>query len=180
MRDGPRADLCERMLAGQLDLALLVESPELHERLHRYRLFSERYVMIFPPGHRFETHAAVSVDDLTEECLLLHEDVACPARRFISDAWTRNNTAPRRQHFANSQAQLLEMVHADLGVSVAGERLPAATPLLRRPIDVTSDARIVMLATVAGRPMGPTPSLFSKLLRGRAWSADMPAAAEAA
>jgi DNA-binding transcriptional LysR family regulator len=53
LRQGSQTDLCKRMLGGELDLALLVEGRELHERLHRWRMFAERYVLIGPPDHPF-------------------------------------------------------------------------------------------------------------------------------
>lgn len=180
LREGPRAALCEQMLAGELDFGLLVESDYLHERLHRWQLFAERYVLFCPPGHRFEDVDLVSVEDLAAECLLLHDDAASASRKFITDIFERNDIKPRRQHFANSLPQILEMVHASLGVSVAGERLTTMAPLLRRRIDVKPDTRTIMLAAVAGRQMGPTPAMFMKLMRARAWSdsaADRPEAA---
>ncbi len=180
LREGPRADLCDRMLDGDLDFALLVEADELHERLHRWQLFAERYVLICPPGHRFADLDVVSVADLAAECLLLHDDAASASRKFITDVFARNDVKPRRQHFANSLPQILEMVHASLGVSIAGERLAGAATLLRRPIDVTPDTRTIMLAAVAGRQMGPTPAMFMKLMRARAWSGTAVQQSEAA
>ncbi len=50
LREGPRAVICEQMLAGELDFALLVETSDLQERLHRWQMYSERYVLFCPPG----------------------------------------------------------------------------------------------------------------------------------
>jgi DNA-binding transcriptional LysR family regulator len=158
------------MLASELDLALLVERADLLERLHRWSLFSERYVLICPPGHRFQDYDCVSVHDLSEECLLLLEHADCPVRRFLVHILEEQGVKPRRQHFASSQEQILEMVLACLGISLAGDRLPATTTLLRRPIAAEPDRRTVVLSTVAGRQLGPTPALFLKLMRARAWS----------
>ena len=172
LRHGAHADLCERMLGGDLDVALLVEAADLHERLHRWHLFGERYVLICPPDHRFRECEAVGVRDLTDECLLLNDDADCPIRRFLRTAFERYGSQPRREHFATSQEQIVEMVLASLGVSVVGERLRATEPLLRRPLAVEPGGRNVLLATVAGRLLGPTPALFVKLMRARAWSLD--------
>jgi LysR family hydrogen peroxide-inducible transcriptional activator len=180
MRQGSQTDLCERMLDSDVDMALLIEDPDLPERMHRWKLFSERYILICPPDHRFKEQATVSVKDMADECLLLHEDAACPARRFITDVYERHDVKPRRQHFANSFEQIMEMVQASLGVSLAGERLPATTPVLRRHIATEPDQRSIVLATVAGRQLGPTPALFLKMLRARAWSQDVQPTAAAA
>lgn len=37
-------ELGRTMLAGELDIALLVEGPDLHERLHHWQMFAEHYV----------------------------------------------------------------------------------------------------------------------------------------
>lgn len=162
-------DLCERMLAGEIDLALFVETPELNERLHRWPLFSERYVLLCPPDHPFKEHALVSVTDLASECVLMHADLACPLRRYLEALFERNGIEARRRHFGTSQEQILEMVRASLGVTLAGERAPETPTLLRRPVAADPDRRTIVLATVAGRRLGPTPSLFLKLVRAREW-----------
>ena len=172
LRHGSQLDLCERMLGGELDIALLVEGPDLHERLHHWRMFAEHYVLICPPDHRFSDRDAIGVSELAEECLLLNEAADCPVRRFLAEVFEHNGVKPRRQHFATSQEQIIEMVLASLGVSLVGERLSTAAPLLRRPIAADPDSRNIVLATVAGRPFGPTPALFLKLMRARAWSQD--------
>ena len=176
LRQGAQAQLCERMLAGEVDLALLVDGPDLPDRMHRWQMFSERYVLLCPSEHRFRDHEQVGVQDLAEECLLLHEDAACPVRRFVTDLFEQNNVRPRRQHFGNSAEQLLEMVQASLGVSLAGERLPATAPVLRRPIEAEQAGRSIVLAVVAGRQLGPTPALCIKLLRARSWDRPVEAA----
>jgi DNA-binding transcriptional LysR family regulator len=169
LRTGSQADLCERILKSEIDLALLVDAPDVPDRLHRWKMFSERYVVVCEPEHRFKDQDTVAPEDLARECLLLFEDASCPVRKYLGDLWERNDLRPRRQHFGNSPDQLLEMVQAALGVSVAGERQPAAMPFLRRPIAGEPDGRTIILATAAGRQLGPTPALLLRLMRARAW-----------
>ncbi len=183
LRAGSQTDLCERLLRGEIDIALLVDGPDVPERLHRWRMFAERYMVACQPGHRFKDHAAVPPAELADESLLLFEDAACPVRKYLGELWDRNDLRPRRQHFGNSTEQLLEMVQAALGVSVFGERQPAALPFLLRPIAAEPDGRTIILATAAGRQLGPTPAMFVRLMRARAWGRDgrlMPALPEAA
>jgi DNA-binding transcriptional LysR family regulator len=133
-------------------------------------MFAERYVLICPAEHRFSRQDSVSVADLAAEFLLLNEDAACPVRRFVADLFEQAGMMPHRQYFATSQEQIVDLVHGDLGVSIAGERGPAVAPVISRPITAHTDCRQVVLATVAGRQLGPSPSLFLKLMRARAWS----------
>jgi len=177
LRQGAQAQLCEHMLAGEIDLALLVNGPDLPERMHRWEMFTEQYVLLCPPEHRFRDQERIAVHDIAMECLLLHEDAACPVRRFVTGLFEQHDLHPRRQHFGNSLEQLLEMVQASLGVSLAGERLPPTAPVLRRPIESDHPGRSVVLAVVAGRQLGPTPAMCVKLMRARAWTQDTKAEA---
>lgn len=172
LRQGAQSALCDQMLASDIDLALFVDGPELPERMHRWHMFSERYILLCPPEHRFQDRASVAPPDIADECLLMHEDAACPVRKFVDTLFEGGEIKPKRQHFVNSLEQMIEMVRASLGISVAGERLPDAGNMLRRPIAADPNGRSVVLAAVAGRPLGPTPALFSKMLRARAWTQD--------
>ena len=126
-------------------------------------------MVICPPDHRFKDHDLITPPQLAEECLLLNEDAACPIRQFVADLCEEGGVRPRRQHFGNGNDQIMEMIQASLGVSVAGERQTSAAPLLRRPIDAASNTRTVVLAAAAGRQLGPTPAMFLKLMRAHAW-----------
>jgi DNA-binding transcriptional LysR family regulator len=174
-------ELCERMLASEIDLGLFVETPDLAERLHRWPLFTERYVLLCSPDHRFKDCTMISPPDLSEECVLVNANAACPLRRYLDAICEQHSVQPRSRHFASSQEQIIEMVRAALGVSVAGEWLADSAALPHRPIAADPDRRTIVVSTVAGRLLGPTPSLFLKLMRARGWraenDADMPAAA---
>ncbi len=51
LRQGSQPELCERMLDSELDMALMVEGADTHDRLHRWILFAEHYVLICSPDH---------------------------------------------------------------------------------------------------------------------------------
>jgi hypothetical protein len=169
LRPGSREALCEQIFAGELDMALLVDRPELPERLHRWQLYAERYMVLCRPGHRFAALDAVTPEQLAEEALLLLTDDACPVRSYMAALWQQSGLRPRRQHFGGSAEQLMEMVQAALGVSVCGERQAAGGSVVQRPVAAEPGQRAVVLAIAAGRQLGPTPALFLKLLRARAW-----------
>ena len=58
----------------------------------------------------------------------------------------------------------------DYGVALSGDRQPAMSGTVARPLADPSARRDVMLAAVAGRPQGPGPAAFLKLMRARDWS----------
>jgi DNA-binding transcriptional LysR family regulator len=167
-QDG-QAEICAAMLAGELDVALLVEAETLSERLHRWPLFSERYVIVFPDDHPFAEGESVDVHQLESECLLLLQRTDCPARRALLALMKQNNVRARREHMVGNQEQMMELMLASLGVGVAGELMPLPASVAARPLTPDPGPRRILLAVAAGRPLGPTPGIFVKQMRTRAW-----------
>eukprot|EP01037_Dinobryon_pediforme_P016238 gene16238-16415_t len=159
-QDG-QAEIAAAMLAGDLDVALLVETDSLSERLHRWPLFSERYVIVFANDHPFGANDHVDVHQLEAECLLLAQRADCPARRALLALMKHNNVRARREHLVSNQEQMMELMLASLGVGVAGEQMPLPATASARPLSPDPGPRRIMLAVAAGRPLGPTPGIFT-------------------
>jgi DNA-binding transcriptional LysR family regulator len=167
-QDG-QAEICARMLTGELDVAVVVESETLSDRLHRWPLFSERYMIVCLDDHPFREHASVDVQELRTECLLMAQREDCPARRTLLALLKQNNVRPRREHLVGNQEQMMELMLASLGVGLAGELTPLPVSVVARPLTPDPGPRRIMLAVAAGRPLGPTPGIFVKLMRTRVW-----------
>ncbi len=175
-----QSDLCAAMLAGEIDVAVLVETATMNARLHRWPLFGERYVVAFPDHHRFARQAAVDLRDLQSECLLLMRHRDCPARHRLQDLFRRGDIRPRREHLVANQEQMMELMLGSFGVGFTGERMPLAASITTRPLQPDPGPRQIMLAVAAGRPLGPTPGLFVKQMRARAWAPAVTRALETA
>ncbi len=168
MQDG-QAEICAAMLAGELEVAVLVDAETLSERLHRWPLFSERYVIVFPDSHPFSEGESVHVRQLEAECLLLTQRADCPARRSLLALMKQNNVRARREHLVGTHEQMMELMLASLGVGVAGEQMVLPASIATRPLTPDPGPRRIMLAVAAGRPLGPTPGIFVKQMRTRTW-----------
>ena len=59
------------------------------------------------------------------------------------------------------------MVSAGFGVAVIGDRVGIPEGITRRPLAPAPEQRTVVLASLAGRPLGPMLGLFVKLMRAR-------------
>ncbi len=167
-------DISERMLSGELDVGLLLDSEDLTERLHRWPLFSEGFVVLYPPDHRQQNAQTVMIESLAQEALLLLENAECPIRQLVCATLAQHGVKPRRQIYLSSQEQILDMVAASIGVAVAGERMASSSHVSHLPIMLSTASRRILLATAAGRALGPTPGLFVKLMRARSWTLSDP------
>lgn len=159
----PQADICQRMLDGGLDIALLLVRDDLPERMHRWRLFNELYVVICKGDHPFRQQAAVPVQSLAEENMLFVADANCP----VLDLLKSQRVEPHGRYFLDNQEQVVGMVSAGFGVAVIGDRVGISEGITRRPLVPAPEQRTMVLASLAGRPLGPTPGLFVKLMRAR-------------
>jgi len=163
-------EISERMLAGEMDVGLLLDGCDITERLHRWTLFSEGYVVVYPPDHRLQNAPSVRIESLAQEALLMLENADCPIRQLVNATLARNGVKPRRHIYLSSQEQILDMVAASIGVAVTGERMASSNHVAHMPILLNTPSRSVLLTTAAGRALGPTPGLFVKMMRARSWA----------
>ena len=150
--------LCERLLDGTLDVAVMRAPDRLPERLHRWILFDEGLVLLMPAGHSLADLDPVPTSALAGLALIGRDDEI--------DAMT--GPGLERRHRADDEASVQALVGFGLGCAVAGARTAPATGLIARPLDLPTHP--IVLATVAGRPCGVATDGFVKLARARAWA----------
>lgn len=167
-------ELQERLLAGELDSAILVEGDKPPERLDRWRLFRERYVMLCPKAHALATLAAIPIAGLAEESLIIRGVADCDLDQALTRLCTEAGIEPRIRHRCAGEGQLRQMVAAGLGLALAGEHDPAGPGIAARALADTAAQRQILLAAVAGRPHGPVLAAFLKLARARDWQLSKP------
>ena len=170
LAEAPSSDLLERLMAGELDSAVLVDPEKSSERLERWRLFRERYVVLCPDGHRLAKLAVIPVEVLAKESLILRGAPDCDLDRVLTRLAAATGVEPKVRHRCAGEDQLRQMVAAGLGVALAGERQPVGPGIIARPLTDPAAGRQILLAAVAGRPHGPVLAAFLKLMRARDWS----------
>src|SRR5262245_9324096 len=139
------APLIERVLAGELDLALLALPAET-KSLQTRSLFAEAFLVAMPEPHRLAGRRRLKPSDLEGEKLMLLEDGHC-LRDQALEVCARAGT--EEQDFrATSLETLRQMVAAGMGVTLL-PRLAAEGPfgamrgLALRPFAPPSPARLI-------------------------------------
>jgi DNA-binding transcriptional LysR family regulator len=163
--------LVEALLDNGLDAALLVRPEKLHERLDRWPLGSERYVVLCRPDHPLAALDAVPVEALADEPILALSSADCDFRAALQRLCGAAGIEPRIRHEAAAGEQIEAMVAAGLGLALAGARQKPPAGLAARPLADPLARRQLLLVAVGGRPHGPALSLFLKLMRARDWEA---------
>jgi DNA-binding transcriptional LysR family regulator len=174
--DGGTDELFARLLDGTLDAAVLVEPERIPERLNRWPLFKERYVVICPPDHPLAALDEIPVEVLGKAGLLARSrpgcDIAEATQRFTAEVARIDGS-----HRGSSEDHIQHMVAAGLGVALAAEHQPMTAGLVARPLADAGAERRIIVSAAAGRPHGPGVAAFLKLMRARDWSVPPPAPA---
>ncbi|HSY85877.1 MAG TPA: LysR family transcriptional regulator [Verrucomicrobiae bacterium] len=168
LTESASADLLERMMAGELDSALMVEPAKPPERLQRWRLFADRYVVLCPLGHPLAELHEIPIQALSKESLLGREqpsDIEQALDRLCAAA----GVTPKPRHRCTSEDQLRQMVAAGLGIALSAEHGAPAVGIVARPLADPGARRDIVLAAIAGRQHGPALAAFLKLMRARDW-----------
>lgn len=161
------AKLCEALLGGTLDAAVVTGEAALPDRLNRWPLFRDMAVLMMPPGHALDTGEAVPLSALDGTAVICGT-ADCRMMRLLEQAQKAHGTRPSHRHRVDAPACAAELVRAGLGVALSTERTTAPDGLRKRPVEGQA-AHDVLLVAVAGRPFTRAAHAFIKLARAREW-----------
>ncbi|MFA0922059.1 DNA-binding transcriptional regulator OxyR [Xanthomonas fragariae] len=108
--------LVHQLREGRLDAALLA-LPLQDDQLHTEFLFEEPFVLAVPEGHPLSRHDSMTLDDLSEQRLLLLEDGHC-LREQALDVCHLAGALEKSEFQATSLETLRQMVAANVGVTL--------------------------------------------------------------
>ena len=162
---GPR--LIEELQAGRLDLAL-IGMPGYPEDFEARPLFTERYTIAFPPGHRFEALNAIPIRELDGQDYL--QRIHCEFRYHFAALGIPKPYQVRRRYHSEREDWIQAMIMAGLGVAIMPEYLPTIPGLPTRLIVDPEVARTISLVSVRGRPFSPAEQAAVRLAKRYRWN----------
>ncbi len=129
------ASLLERLRAGELDVGVLALPVDL-DGLEARELYAEPFVLAVPREHRLARRAAVRLDDIAEESLLLLEEGHCLRDQALS-VCSRAGAQENQDFRATSLETLRQMVASGAGITLlpelASRGAPGANGVVVRP-----------------------------------------------
>jgi LysR family transcriptional regulator, hydrogen peroxide-inducible genes activator len=167
LSEGVPTALTESLLAGELDIAIMTKPPEDDERLRIEPIYSERFVVAFPPGHRFSRMNAVKTKDCAGESYLVR--INC---EYINhwDDFLRTNNIPLREAYRSEREDWIQtMVMAGMGICFIPEFSPTQPGLASRPLIEPEVVRQVCLISVPGRRFSPAVGAFVQAVKRYPW-----------
>lgn len=167
LRDAPAGQVVELLMEGEIDAAL-VARPQLPERCDSFPLYSERYMVAFAPGHRFEEMDVVPLKELDHEDYL--NRINCEYPEHFSVLGIPDPADVNVCYESEREDWIQALILAGMGCSIMPEFLPTLPGIATRPVIEPELSRSVKLVTVAGRRFSPALRIFLSLARGFDWA----------
>ena len=162
LKEAPGSALVEHLMDGDLDIAL-IGLPEYPDRLDAKSLYTEKYVVAFPQGHRFEALHEVPLKELELENYLAR--VNCEHPRFLDTLNISANFVANAKFRSEREDWVQAMIAAGMGVAVVPEFMPSNPGIGTRLLVEPEVSRTISLVTVSGRRFSPTIRTLVRLAR---------------
>jgi DNA-binding transcriptional LysR family regulator len=165
---GVCADTVEALKKGAADLAVAGPWPGEWERLEHWALFTEPFDLVVNDKHRLANSSAVEVAELKQEQIIRRSH--CESVEKLGELLNELGVVESRRYEASSEADVVALLNANVGVAIVPRSALLPPPLRRLPINGLRHARTVSVYAVAGRQRPPAAAAMLKMLRATDWS----------
>jgi DNA-binding transcriptional LysR family regulator len=165
--NGP--EIAELLKKGEVDVAIAGSLGETWDRLDAWPLFTEPYLLAVGKQHPLAKRRSVEADDLAKECLIsrIHCEHLAEVGAFLKD----HPCGSVPSHKVVSEHDLVSLLEANLGVSIAPVSSAKSDNVSLIPISGLDVNRTVHVFGVAGRQRSTAANTLIKMLRAADWSA---------
>jgi len=161
------AELKVKLDEGEIDVAILNPLSGLENDFHAHKLYSEKYVVIFPPEHRLGELNAIKLSDLSGEPYV--DRLACEMREMVMKVCGDREIELYARFRSEREDWVQAMVLARIGFAFMPEYSVTLPGLMQRPLVEPEVERTISLITVPGRPFSPVIATFVRAAQSFAW-----------
>ena len=165
--EGSAEALARQLERAELDLAVANDVGSFGDPFRHEPLYEERYVVVFPPGHRFEKLDAVRLADLHGEDYV--DRLACEMREMVTGVLGERSIQLYARFRSEREDWVQTMVLSGLGFAFMPEYSVTVGGLLSRPLVEPSLTRRVQAIDVRGRHRAPAAALFLQDMARFGW-----------
>jgi DNA-binding transcriptional LysR family regulator len=166
--EGVPARLSDLLIQGELDLAVMAQPEPFNERLDLLPLYSERFCIAFPTGHRLDQQNRVEISDVAGETYLRR--INCEYRDYLAEQLRALGLAVRVGFQSEREDWIQMMVAAGFGVCFLPEFSPTMPGVRTQPVTGPEVVREVSLVSMSGRRFSPAVMIFIRAIRSHDWS----------
>jgi DNA-binding transcriptional LysR family regulator len=167
IHEGDLSSLKSRLRAGELDLAILSAPDELDAEFRTKEIYRESYVVIFPPGHRFERMDEIKLADVSGEAYV--DRLACELRELVIATCQEAGVQLYATFRSEREDWVQAMVAARLGFAFMPEYSVAQEGVLSRRLVEPVVTRNVEIVSMPGRQHSPAGAAFIEAAQSFDW-----------
>ena len=164
--------LCELLLQGKLDAALMARPQGFPEPLRTTKLYTEPFVIACAAGHRFAARSEIPMSELDGE--FYFSRINCEFYDVLDDLCRGQGANLIKSYQSEREDWILTMVAAGLGVCFLPKYTAVFPGVVGCPVVSPSVARDVCLVTVAGRRQSAPVGAFVRSVKRYDWPAMTP------
>lgn len=164
--------LCQSLMEGELDVAMMTVPAERNERLDLRPLYEERFMIACAPGHRFEAMDVVPMKEIAGESYLTRAN--CEYIGYLDGVMQERMIEVQDVYRSEREDWIQSMVLAGMGICFIPEFTPVIPGIVIRPIVEPEVTRAIQIVTVAGRRFSPAVAAFVKAVEKHKWPALSP------
>lgn len=165
---GTAPEVVDLLKNGDAELGLASDLGEGWDRLDRWPLFTEDFILLVNAQHRLVPRRSVELKELREERLLLR--TYCEHSAPTATLLRSHGVDVDHCYQITSESDLMSMLASDLGVAIVPRSTSSPDTLARITINGLDLSRPVHLYGVAGRQRTPVAALIMKMLRAANWA----------
>ena len=167
VHDANLAGLLQQLERGEIEIALASTPGTLDDAIRSQALYTEPYVVVFPPGHRFERLSAITLADVSGENYV--DRLACELRESVMATCGERKVALYAAYRSEREDWIEAMVLAGLGFAFMPRYSVRLSGLQQRPLTDPVIERTVVIAEMRGRQRSPAARSFIEEIRNFAW-----------
>lgn len=167
VREAALETLLGELERGELDFAIVNAPGGLSDTFRAEPLYREGYVVVFPPGHRFESLKAVKLADVSRQPYV--DRLSCELREMVMKVCADREIELYATFRSEREDWVEAMVKARLGVAFMPEYSVTLDDVRARPLVDPAVERTVLLVDVRGRSRTPAAKQFADGIRTYDW-----------
>jgi DNA-binding transcriptional LysR family regulator len=165
--EAPLPELLNRLDQGSLDLAIVNPCEGVPESFRVHPLYSEKYVVVLPPGHPLAERNVLRLNDLSGQPYV--DRLSCEMREMFT-AICKDHEVQLYARFRSAREDWVQaMVLARIGIAVMPEYSVTVPDLLQRPITEPAIGRTIALLSVPGRPFSQATAAMVRTAQAFDW-----------
>ena len=168
VRRGTGAEINKILKDGEAELALAGPLDEAWERLDRWPIFEEGYVLVVAPDHALAERESVEIAEVARERLILQ--VGCEMGEELTQRLEEAGISKTGCHEVDTDHDALALAGARLCLAILPASGPKANGLRCVPLSGFDVRRPIAVYGIAGRRRSAVATTLLNMLRAADWS----------